>query len=141
MKKTLFLAGLMSVLVSTSTGAVFAKEIGSGGAPSPVACSPINSLAVKGDARVSDSAASSIQAGWTVKPCTNGQDVQVFLEIVDWNTKATIYTDTNVSANGKLTLGVERWHSYQVKITVIDTATGMVIGATSAFASTIPKGV
>ena len=142
MKHNILMTGLMSMLLIGANQAALGKELGSGGIGGGVTagCQPVTSLTAKGDAKIGETGLASVQVGWGVKPCTAGQAVRVVVTITNWTTKEVVYSDTNAALNNKITAFVAARYSYQCTVTVIDTATGGVEGASTVFASTIPKG-
>lgn len=143
MKKIFALAMLVGALVSPVT--IHARELTSGGTTGGgnvmPACSPVNSLSVKGDARVGETGLASVEMSWSVKPCDKAQSVRVVAEVINWKTQELMYQDTNALLSGKATVYIPNRQLYTGKITVLDTLTGEVLGTKSFTVSTTPKGV
>jgi hypothetical protein len=155
MKMKLFLVVLLNVMLfscsqeqldpqSTSANltAKSAREIGSGTGGGTTACLPIASFVVKGDYRAGETGLSSIDAAYTVKPCTNGQVVRVLVELIKFDTKAVLDAVDNMPLNGKYHYqNTGMYGVYTVKMTVFDVATGATLQTTSFSVSMVPKKV
>ena len=129
----IFYGGTFNMML-VSPGVAFAA----GGA---AVCSPISSLTAKGDPTVGDSGLSSVQLGWSVKPCSKTQTVRVVVQMINWNTKEVVYTDVDASLNGKIVVFVAARQIYDCTVTVLDAVTDEVLGARTVGASTTAKGV
>ena len=117
-----------------------AKEVTSGGTAGTTACSPVQSLTAKGDARVGETGTASVQMGWSVAPCQKDQAVTVVASITDWQNRLVVYTDIDAGLKSKLVLSVPARRSYACTVTVFDAATGALLGSSTVYASTTPKG-
>ena len=145
-RKFLSLAlGGAALLAAAIPATSFAKEIGSGsgGTTGTTTCSPITSLTVKADPKVGETGLASIDVGYGVKPCTNGQAVTTNVTVSEYlNPSVVVYDWQDAPLNGKFTVfGVRVRVTYKVTVTVIDTATGALAGTQSAYVAAIPKGV
>ena len=81
-----------------------------------------------------------VLVNWGVKPCDRNQAVRVSFTLINYTTKAFIYTDSNAPANGRVDLLVPSRQLYQGIVTVFDAVTGEVVGTRSITVSTVPKG-
>ena len=142
MNSTHSLLGLALALVAIPATVSFAKEIGSGGTVGTVApaCSPVSSLTAKGDGRAGETGLGSVLVNWGVRPCDRSQAVRVSFTLINYTTKAFVYTDSNAPVNGRVDLFVPSRQLYQGIVTVFDAVTGEVVGTRSITVSTVPKG-
>lgn len=137
------LLGFLLALAAIPATVSFAKEIGSGGNGGTVvgaACSPVGTLTAKGDGRAGETGLGSVLVNWGVKPCDRSRSVRVSFTLINFTTKAFIYTDSNAPANGRVDLLVPSRQLYQGIVTVFDAVTGEVVGTRSITVSTVPKG-
>jgi hypothetical protein len=142
MKFPRLLLGLLCASVVLPVSVVFAKETASGGTVVPVApaCSPVSSLSGRGDARVSETGLASVLVNWAVRPCDRNQSVRVSYTVLNYTTRAMVYTDSNAALNGRVEVLLPSRQLYQGIVTVFDATTGAVLGTQSVVVSTIPKG-
>lgn len=135
--------GILAVGIGVAS--VQAKEIGSGGGGGggTATCSPISSLTVKSDARVGELGIAAIDVSYGVKPCVQGQVVNVATSVNELSTPDVfVWLDLAAPLNGKFTVGgVKVRTTYKVTVTVVDATTGAVVGAQSVYTAAIPKGV
>jgi len=131
------------LLVATAAGTASAKEIGSGGTPTPTTCNPVSSLSYKGDATTSDTGAASIAVSYSVKPCIQNQSVTVDTRLyLNADPSQVSYDNPAAPLSGKFTVfGITANTSYIVKVSVYDAATGELAGSKSIFAAAVYKGV
>ncbi len=140
--RRIFSAALLgtALLAAAVPAASFAKEAPT--VPGAV-CSPIKSLSVKADAKVGETGLASVFVSYGVKSCTASQAITTNVTVAEYlNPSAVIYDWQDAPATGKFTaFGVRVRVTYKVTVTVIDTATGAIAGAQSAFVAAVPKPV
>lgn len=133
------------LLVGVLAGAASAKEVTSGGTPTPVptACNPVTSLTYKGDATTADTGAASIQLSYGVKPCTNGQAVRLDVQLYrNAPGGEVVYDNPNAALSGKVMIfGITANTSYIAKVTVFDATTGANVGSQQIYAAAVFKRV
>lgn len=119
-----------------------AKEVTSGGTPTPTTCQPVSGITTRGDARVGETGLASIDVTYSVKPCDKNP-VTVGVTMAEAANPAAVAYDNPASPlSGKFTVfGVRVRVSYVVTVTVRDAATGAVVGSQFAYAGAVPKGV
>jgi len=136
--------GLAAGLVlAAAVGTASAKEVGSGGTPTPTTttCSPVTSLGYKGDATTSDTALATVQVSYKVKSC-DGSPVTADLLIFQTASPSSLALDAvGVPLSGKLTAVVRANTSYIARVTVHDAATGAAVGSSQIFVAAVYKGV
>jgi len=135
-----------SVLAVGLAGPASAKEIGSGGGGGgggTAACNPVANLTVKTDATTSDTAVGSIQASYSVKPCSNGQILTVETKVNEfYDPSVVVYDDPAAVLNGKFSVfGIRSRVLYTVSVTAFDAATGAQAGRLATTVAAVPKGV
>lgn len=121
----------------------FAKEITSGGGTggTTTACNPVSSLTAKGDPRVGETGLANISASYSVKPCDKNA-VTVNVQVYEYLTGNVVYDSTNAPLSDTFSVfGVKVRTTYIVKVTVLDQATGAVVGVRTVGVAAIPKGV
>lgn len=110
--------------------------------PAVAVCSPVKSLSYKGDARVGETGLAAIDVSYSTAPCDKTVLTRVEVVMFQSATGEVVYSDTDALASNKFTVfGVKVRTSYQVKVSVVNTATGEVTGSQTIFAAAIPKGV
>ncbi len=103
-------------------------------------CSPISSFSVKGDARVGETGLASIDVNYSVKPCVNGQSVRVVSQVIESSNGFVLYDDQNAPPQNKYTVfGIKVSTSYRCVLTVLDGATGSVLGSSTLFCGAARK--
>lgn len=133
-------AGLALV---AAVGTASAKEVGSGGTPTPTTttCNPVSGLGYKGDATTSDTALATVQISYKVKSC-DGAAVTADLLVFQSANPANVALDAaSIPLSGKVTAVVKANTSYIAKFTVRDAATGAVVGTNQIFVAAVYKGV
>lgn len=118
------------------------REITSGGGGGGSVCSPISSFNVKGDYRAGETGTSTIDVNYSIKPCINGQLLSVKSEVLDWDTKEVLYTESNTPLSWKYTFRQSGLYGlYTVKLYVYDVTTGTLVATQSISVSLVSKGV
>ncbi|MGE0819749.1 MAG: hypothetical protein AB7O74_13915 [Candidatus Nanopelagicales bacterium] len=136
--------GLAAGLVlAAAVGTASAKEVGSGGTPTPTTttCNPVSGLGYKGDATTSDTALATVQVSYKVKSC-DGSAVTADLLVFQTAAPDNVALDAvGIPLSGKLTAVVRANTSYIARFTVRDAATGAVVGTNQIFVAAVYKGV
>jgi len=115
---------------------------GGGGGGGGSVCSPISSFNVKGDYRAGETGTSTIDVNYSIKPCINGQLLSVKSEVLDWDTKEVLYTESNTPLSWKYTFRQSGLYGlYTVKLYVYDVTTGTLVATQSISVSLVSKGV
>lgn len=115
---------------------------GGGGGGGGSVCSPISSFNVKGDYRAGETGTSTINVNYSIKPCINGQLLSVKSEVLDWDTKEVLYTESNTPLSWKYTFRQSGLYGlYTVKLYVYDVTTGTLVATQSISVSLVSKGV
>ena len=115
---------------------------GGGGGGGGSVCSPISSFNVKGDYRAGETGTSTIDVNYSIKPCINGQLLSVKSEVLDWDTKEVLYTESNTPLSWKYTFRPSGLYGlYTVKLYVYDVTTGTLVATQSISVSLVSKGV
>lgn len=143
-----FVVGAAVLAVGTlgTAATAGAKEIGSGGGGggggTPTVCNPVSSLSVRADATTSDTSVGSIQASYSVKPCTNGQVLTVDTHVNQYDDPSVVvYDDPAAVLSGKFAVfGIRSRVLYTVSVTAYDAATGVQAGRLATVVAAIPNG-
>ena len=143
--RAIFLApAVAATMLALVAPAATAKETtsGGGGTTTTTTCSPVSSLKAQGDPSNGELGMATIDVDYSVKPCSSKQVVTVETTVAEYfDPSAVVWDDPAAPESGKFTVyGVKLRTTYVVTVTVLDAATGAVVGSATKSAAATPKG-